>query len=138
MRGEGDGGEEDVFATLGIGAMDDVNAAMLMSRFDEIGRRMSEDRQDSAESRRRIYSKLEQQSAILKDVDSRVLKLERSMDAAAPTLAEYSDIKAQVRGAGRLGKMLWGLGGFVLAIAVTLANTWSSVSAYLHALVTSR
>lgn len=128
----------DVFATLGIGAMDDVHAAVLMSRFDEISRRMSEDRQDSADSRRRIYAKLEQQSAILRDVDSRVLKLEKSMDAAAPTLAEYSDIKAQVHGAGRLGKLLWGFGGFVLAIAVTLANTWTTISAYVHSLATGR
>lgn len=129
---------DDVFATLGIGAMDDVHAAMLMSRFDEISRRMSEDRQDSADSRRRIYAKLEQQSSILKDVDGRVIKLERSMEAAAPTLAEYGEIKAQVRGAGRLGKLLWGIGGFVLAIAVTLANTWTTISAYVHSLVTGR
>lgn len=117
--------------------MDDVRAAMLMSRFDEIGRRMSEDRVESNDSRRRIYEKLEQQSKVLTVLDGRVQKLEKAVEGAAPTLAEFTTYKEQVRGAGRLGRVLWGIGGFVLAAGVALSTVWSHVAAWLQTLITS-
>lgn len=132
-----DDNDPDVFASLGIGAMDDVHAAMLMSRFDEIGRRMSEDRIDSNDSRRRIHEKLEDQSKVLTTLDGRVQKLEKAVEGAAPTLAEFTTYKEQVRGAGRLGRVLWGIGGFVLAAGVALSTVWSHVAAWLQTLITS-
>lgn len=124
-------------APLGIGAMD-VHATILMSRFDAIERRMSEDRQDSAESRRRIYEKLEYQSSLLTTLDGRVQKVEKAVEGAAPTLAEFNSYKDQVRGAGRLGKFLWGVGGFVLAGAVALITTANSVMTWLQTLFGTR
>jgi len=111
--------------------MDEVHVTLILSKFDEISRQLSEDRRDSAESRRRTYEKLDSTNASITALDNRVDGLEKSINTMSPTVAEFLEYKSQVRGAGRLGKGLWWLGGFILGAAVALVNGWNWILSLL-------
>jgi tetrahydromethanopterin S-methyltransferase subunit B len=87
--------------------------------------------QQSADSRRRMYDKIEDVAKDVSDIrvnvakiDGRVTAVERRVEEATPTLQDYIRTKAKVEGAGGLGRFLWWLGGIVLGIAATLYAAW--------------
>lgn len=113
--------------------MDQAVVSLITGRLDSIDRAINEERRDSAESRRRVYEKLEGQDSKLERLDARVETLERTILTMSPTVAEFVDYKAQVRGAGRLGRFLWVCGGFLL----TAASSFVAAYAWLAGLFTS-
>ena len=114
--------------------MQDAFVAMLTSRLDTIDRSISEEKRDSAESRRRVYNKLEEQDRKIEAVLTRLTELERVTSSMSPTVAEYIEYKSQVKGAGKLGRFLWFLGGYILTGAATAASTWVWAKGYFASL----
>lgn len=108
-----------------MAAMDEVHVTLILSKFDEINRTLAEDRRDSAENRRRMYERQDAIAQNVATVASRVDGLEKSVNSMSPTVAEYLEYKSQVRGAGKLGKFLWFIGGLLLSAAVSLYAGWS-------------
>lgn len=112
--------------------MDEVHVTLILSKFDEINRQLADDRRDSAESRRRMYERQDQIATNVATISNRVDGLEKSVNHMSPTVAEYLDYKSQVRGAGKLGKFLWFLGGIILTVAAALVTSWNWVIAALR------
>lgn len=108
-----------------MAAMDEVHVTLILSKFDEINRTLAEDRRDSSDSRRRMCERQDQIAQSLAAMGNRVDGLEKSVNSMSPTVAEYLEVKSQVRGAGRLGKLLWFLGGLILSAAVGIATGWN-------------
>ncbi len=106
--------------------MDASVVALIANRLDSIDRSITEERRDSAESRRRVYEKLEEQGHDISVISSRVETLEKSINEMTPTVAEFVTYKTQVKVAGSLGSFLWKLGGYILAMASasTAAYVW--------------
>lgn len=115
--------------------MQDAFVAMLTSRLDTIDRSISEEKRDSAESRRRVYAKLEEQDKKVEAILRRLSDLEQVTSSMSPTVAEYIEYKSQVKGAGKLGKFLWTLGGYILTIAATAASSWAWAKGYFSSLI---
>lgn len=114
--------------------MDQAIVTLLTNRLDSIDRSIAEERRDSAESRRRVYDKLENQDNKLERIDARVEVLEKALLTMSPTVAEFVTTKEQIRGAGKLGAVLWKIGGFLLAAASGAVG----VLAWAQGLFTSR
>ena len=102
--------------------MDASVVALITSRLESIDRSITEERRDSAESRRRVYQKLDQQGHAIAEMWSRVEALEKSMNEMSPTVAEFVTRKTQVVTAGKLGLGLWKLGGVILTAAAGFAG----------------
>lgn len=81
--------------------------AIAVARMEEIVKIVQQSngevRQDVKEMSQKV-TKLETDFTLLKD----------RFDAAAPTIAEFIATKQQVQGAGKLGRVLWSVGVFVL------------------------
>lgn len=112
--------------------MDDAHVTLIMGRLDSIERSIVEEKRDSAESRRRVYEKLEgqdrslqQQDRKLERIDTRVETLEKAILTMSPTVAEFVTMKTQAQGAGKLGKFVWSAGKLVIAGAASAAATWA-------------
>lgn len=105
--------------------MDASVVSLITSRLDSIDRSISEERRDSAESRSRVYEKLEKQGQDLGLISSRVETLEKSINDMSPTVAEFVSYKTNVKVAGSLGQFLWKFGGWVLATASALAASYA-------------
>lgn len=104
---------------------------LILDRLKSIDETMRMERQSSATSRERIYSKLEQSEGKIDKIENRVEKLEHAITSMSPTVAEFINYKAQVVGARRLGRLLWIVGGFILGIAATLVSWWDAVLKFL-------
>lgn len=100
---------------------------LILDRLKNIDETMRAERQSSALSRQRVYDKLEQTDDKMGKIENRVERLEHAITTMSPTVAEFLTYKAQVQGAGRLGKFLWWIGGMVLGAAVALASGWEYV-----------
>lgn len=100
---------------------------LILDRLKNIDETMRAERQSSALSRQRMYDKLEQTDDKMGKIENRVERLEHAITTMSPTVAEFLTYKAQVQGAGRLGKFLWWIGGMVLGAAVALASGWEYV-----------
>lgn len=121
--------------------MDQSIVTLITNRLDSIDRSIAEERRDSADSRRRVYEKLESQDAKLDSqdrklerFDARLETLEKALLTMSPAVADYVQTKQKVVGAGRLGAGLWRLGGFVLTAASGAAGYW----AWMQGLFTTR
>lgn len=107
--------------------MQDAHVTLILDRLGSIERSIENEKRDSSESRRRVYEKLETLDKKQDITDMRVEKLEQAITSMSPTVAEFLNYKAQVAGAGRLGKALWRLGGVILGAAAALSAYWSSI-----------
>lgn len=105
---------------------------LILDRLKNIDETMRAERQSSALSRQRMYNKLEQTDDKMDKIENRVERLEHAITTMSPTVAEFLTYKAQVQGAGRLGKFLWWVGGLVLGAAVALASGWEYVIRFLR------
>lgn len=100
---------------------------LILDRLKNIDETMRAERQSSALSRQRMYDKLEQTDDKIDKIENRVERLEHAITTMSPTVAEFLTYKAQVQGAGKLGKFLWWLGGILLGAAAALATQWHNV-----------
>ncbi|WP_180901931.1 hypothetical protein [Martelella soudanensis] len=112
---------------------------LILKRIDEVAKgvdrldhRLEDSEVRASESRRGMHQRQETHERELLRINHRLENVEKAVNDAAPTLEDYALKKAQVEGAGRLGRMLWVAGGFLLAIAVWLVgqkeNIWSWLS----------
>jgi len=97
----------------------------VLARLDGINQKLA----DAEQSRGRMYEKIDATNDKIELTNSKVDKLgwrldalEQTMNNQAPTIAEFLTYKEQVRGAGRLGKFLWAMGGIILGAAASLAS----------------
>lgn len=113
--------------------------AIILQRIDDVGksvervdRRLEDSELRASESRRGMYQRQETHERELLKINHRLENVEKAVNEAAPTLEDYVAKKAQVEGAGKLGRALWVTGGFLLAIAVWVVgqkeNIWSWLS----------
>lgn len=119
--------------------MDDAHVQLILSKFDEVNRRqdllaqqMAEDRRESAESRRRVYEKVDDIKHHVSAVSGKVERLESSVASMSPAVTEFVTLKAQAKGAGRLGSSLWWAGGVLLTLAGGLVASWAHVASWLR------
>jgi hypothetical protein len=80
--------------------------------------------QDASESRRRTHEKMDALGRDLHTVSSEVRDLTDRVTAIEPTWKDYLNKQAQVRGAGKLGRALWIIGGGVLTAAGVLYGAY--------------
>lgn len=80
------------------------------------------DLQDAKAARKLVYERLEVTDSKVDRLSWRMDALEKNLNQMSPTVAEFLTYKEQVRGAGRLGKLLWFVGGLVLSAAVTVSG----------------
>lgn len=78
--------------------------------------------QDAKAARKLLYERLETTDGKVDRLSWRMDALETALNKQAPTIAEFLTYKEQVRGAGRLGKFLWFIGGLLLSAAVTVSG----------------
>ena len=104
---------------------------LLTSRLDSIDRAISEEKRDSADSRRRMYEKLEAQDRMMEKVLVRLEPLEALTSPMSPTVSEFVTMKTQVQGAGKAGLFLWRAGGFLLSVAAGAAGMLAYVKGFL-------
>lgn len=83
---------------------------------------LEEDMQEAKQSRKLVYEKIEATNTEVHKLAWRMDALEATMNKHAPTIAEFLTYKEQVRGAGKLGKLLWFIGGIVLSAAASIAG----------------
>lgn len=121
-----------------IWVMEDAFVRMLTSRLDSIDRAISEEKRSSAESRKRVYEKLESQDRQFEVVLRRISELERVTTAMSPTIKEFVTLQAQVAAAGKIGSVLWDFGKYVMAGAAGVAAAWAWLSGYLSSLFSGR
>lgn len=108
----------------------------LDGKFDALATKIDESDRRASDSRRDVYKKLEEQARALQDTQHELATVKRdveslsvSVEASKPTLAEFSSWKAQAVGAGRLGRILWIVGGALLFSAFWLVTKWDAISA---------
>lgn len=86
--------------------------------------------QEAREGRRRTYEKLEGMEKRLDRIEFRQEAAEKSLGLMSPTVQEFATMKMQAQGAGRMGAILWKLGGWILAAAAGAAGMWSAFSSH--------
>jgi hypothetical protein len=119
-----------------MGENDTHILTLILDRLSHIEDRMNEGERTASDSRRRLHEKLENHSALLLNIDHRVTAVEKAVDSAAPTLREYSEIKAKVSGAGLLGLKLWKLGGWILGGVAAVYALRHDLATWWHWLMT--
>lgn len=102
-------------------------------RLDEQGRQISRlettlavTGEVNAQLRDRIAA-LEGEAKALATLNHRLAGVEQRLDAATPTLREYTEFRLRAEGAGWMGKKLWWIGGGVIAAAAWLYAAWDRV-----------
>lgn len=122
---------------------DDPLMRMVVQRMDEISRdqktlaeTLRQSEHTASESRRRVHERLDEHTKLLLDQGSRLAGVERSVEAEAPTWAEYRALKARALGAGMLGRTLWRVGGWLIAGAAALIALRHDIADFVRWLVT--
>lgn len=118
---------------MGEGLDDMTNGSavlLILDRLKSIDETMAEERKSSAVSRQRVYDKLDKTDHMISKIENRVERLEHAITTMSPTVAEFLTYKAQVQGAGKLGKFLWWIGGLLLGAAAALATQWHNLVAW--------
>lgn len=110
--------------------MDQALVTMISGQLDSINRSIADERRDSAESRRRVYEKLEKQDDSLTRLDARVQTLETAILTMSPTVAEFVTMKTQAQTAGKLGVFVWSTGKVVIATVAGAAATWAWLAGF--------
>ena len=106
---------------------------LILDRLKNIDETMRAERQSSALSRQRMYDKLEQTDEKVDKIENRVERLEHAITTMSPTVAEFLMYKAQVQGAGKLGKFLRWVGGVMLCAAAALTTQWHNIVSWFSA-----
>lgn len=89
---------------------------VMLQKIEDLRDDLAQDR----EARKALYSRVETTNVSVEKLTWRIDALEKTMNSQAPTIAEFLTYKEQVRGAGKLGRVLWMLGGIILSAAAGL------------------
>lgn len=117
--------------------MTDTAITIMLRQIGSLEDLFKEERQTARNSRERLYSKLEEiekrsdtEFDLIKKEQQvqgdRIAALERSMVIMSPTVQEFVELKTNAQVAGRLGKLLWKLGGIIMAAAAGAAAMWAA------------
>jgi len=107
---------------------------LILHQLDQINRQMAEERKASSESRSKVYTRLEQMHVQIVEVVHRVEAVERTVASHSPTIAEYLQVKQQVIGGGKAGKLAWAVGIILLNVIAWLAGLPSALAAWVKSL----
>lgn len=107
---------------------------MMHDGFREIRNQLAASEGKASESRRIMHQNQHQASLALQDLQHRMTAIEGEFAAAKPTLSEFHEIKAQVRGARKFGRWLWAVGTLLLAAAAWLTIKWDAIAGAWRAL----
>lgn len=88
---------------------------------------IEQDLQEAKDGRKIMYKNIEDTKLSVEKLNWRMDALEKTMNNQAPTIAEFLTYKEQVKGAGKLGKVLWFLAGISLSAAVTIVG-WFQIT----------
>lgn len=88
--------------------------------------------QAASESRKRVYEAQEEFRREMQGMKSTVESLDRRVGAMEPSVEDYRTKVIQVNAAGRIGRVLWAVGGFLLASAAWLVGMWDAVIKHLR------
>lgn len=88
----------------------------------------------ASESRKRVYEAQEEFRREMQGMKSTVESLDRRVGAMEPSVEDYRMKVIQVNAAGKLGRMLWAIGGFLLASAAWLTGLWEALIRHLRGL----
>ena len=80
------------------------------------------DAADAKVARAQLYKVTENQSAMISDIDRRLEKVEAAVLDMKPTVQEFTLWQSRVRAAGWTGRMLWAVGGAILALAAWIVT----------------
>jgi len=96
---------------------------VMLQKIEDLRDDLAQDR----EARKQLYGRVETTNLNVEKLTWRIDALEKTMSSQAPTIAEFLTYKEQVRGAGKLGKALWMLGGIILSAAAGVVAwiTWA-------------
>ena len=89
---------------------------------------------EANETRGRMFNRIEQVTSHIMEVKGRVDAIERDLNEVKPTVSEFMAWRNRVQGAGMLGRGLWVIGGFLLAVVAWIVTHFNS----LIAIVTGR
>lgn len=85
-------------------------------------------------SRKEQYDSIHQLVIVTSRLSDRLDALERKFEEISPTLSEYTTMKTQAVGAGRLGRFLWVTGTSIMGLAVWLATFWDNIVKFFNRL----
>lgn len=131
----GQGGRQGMFGM----ADENTILSLIMARVEEVAinqrdlqTQQRESERLASESRRRVHEKQDEQNQLLLKLDHRLSTVEKSVEAEAPTWAEYRAYKARAAGAGMLGRMLWKTGAWLIAAAAAFYALRNEITALWH------
>lgn len=124
-------------------AEDGAILTLIMARLEEVAinqrdlqTQMRESERSSAESRRRVHEKQDEQNQLLLKLDHRLSTVENAVEAEAPTWAEYRALKARAAGAGTLGRVIWKVGAALVVVVGALYALRNDIAAFWQWLMT--
>lgn len=85
-------------------------------------------------SRKEQYESIHQLVVVTSRLSDRLDALEKKFEEISPTLTEYTTMKTQAVGAGRLGRFLWVTGTAIMGLAVWLATFWDNIVKFFNRL----
>lgn len=99
-----------------------------VARVEENMKFLVKDAEQASLSRKSQYAVIEAIQSSVSNMVTTMASLEEKLDGQAPTIEEFITIKHKVVGAGRLGKWLWIVGGFLLG---TISTSREHIIAWL-------
>lgn len=85
-------------------------------------------------SRKEQYDSIHQLVIVTERLSDRLDALEKKFEEISPTLTEYTTMKTQAVGAGKLGRFLWAAGTVIMGLAVWLATFWDNIVKFVNRL----
>jgi hypothetical protein len=86
-------------------------------------------------SRKEQYENINKLVLVTEKLSDRLTDLEKKFEEVTPTLSEYSTMKTQAIGAGKLGRVLWSTGAVIMGVAVWLATFWDNIVKFMNRLI---
>ncbi len=108
--------------------------ALIISQLQSLDERLQQIEKDGKERGRRLWEEVNAIRETLIAQEHRMANMEKSVAGAQPTIDDVKAMKQKAAGAGWLGRMLWRIGGWVLAGAVGIYASWENLVAVLKAL----
>ena len=108
---------------------------LILDRLRSIETQMSADRASAEERRRETHREINGMKLSVQQITMRLDQLEGRFEEIAPAMKEFSTMKTQAIGAGRLGRGLWTAGGVILGGALWLATFWDNLVKFLARLI---
>lgn len=86
------------------------------ARIEEQFKFMIEDSKEARASRKIQYESIEKLGQAVTSMAAEVTDVKAKLAGQAPTIEEFITIKHKVVGAGKLGKVVWAIGAFIIGM----------------------